>query len=76
MQWRGQLRDNFAEVADQRKALQTQLADITKMPEATPATNPRLLDRLPVIDTDTADRTGFPLQWVPPVGVEPTLSEV
>ena len=63
-QWRGQLRDSFSEVADQRKALQTQLADITKMPEATPATNPRLLDRLPVIDTDS-DRLSEELEREP-----------
>jgi site-specific DNA recombinase len=51
-EWRRQLRDSFAEITNQRKALQAQLAEITKTPEATATAEPGLLDQLPIIDAD------------------------
>jgi site-specific DNA recombinase len=51
-QWRGQLRESFAEIAAQRKDLEVQLADLAGRPEAPTMGDPRLLDRLPVIETD------------------------
>jgi len=51
-QWRGQLREGFAEIAAQRKDLEAQLADLTARPEAPTKGDPRLLDRLPIIQAD------------------------
>ncbi len=51
-QWRGQLRDSFAEIAAQRKSLEAQLSGLTTRPEAPTLGDPRLLDRLPIIETD------------------------
>jgi hypothetical protein len=51
-QWRGQLRDSFAELAGKRKALQAQLAQLAERIPSKAAADPRLLDQLPVIDTD------------------------
>ena len=48
-QWRGQLRDSFAEITTQRKDLQAQLAGITAKPAAPTPSDPALLDRLPVL---------------------------
>jgi hypothetical protein len=51
-QWRGQLRDSFAEIATQRKDLEVQLGGLTTRPEAPSMSDPHLLDRLPIIETD------------------------
>jgi DNA invertase Pin-like site-specific DNA recombinase len=51
-QWRGQLRESFAEIAGQRKDLEAQLAELAARPEAPTKGDPRLLDRLPIIQSD------------------------
>jgi site-specific DNA recombinase len=51
-QWRGQLRESFAEIAARRKDLNAQLAELTARPDAPTKGDPRLLDRLPIIQAD------------------------
>ena len=52
-QWRTQLRASFAELGNQRKTLQAQLAALAEQPTDSPS-DPRLLDQLPVTDVDVA----------------------
>ena len=54
-QWRDQLQKSFAEIAGRRKAVQAQLAELTKRPETHKVGDPRLLERLPVLDADLGD---------------------
>jgi site-specific DNA recombinase len=51
-QWRGQLRDGFAEIATERKRAETQLAELTDQKETVTSLNPALLDRLPIVQAD------------------------
>ena len=51
-QWRGQLRDSFAQIATERKRTETQLADLTDQKETVTSLNPALLDRLPIVQAD------------------------
>jgi site-specific DNA recombinase len=53
-QWRGQLRESFAEIANQRKDLEAQLADLSNRQETPSKGDPRLLDRLPIMEADLA----------------------
>jgi site-specific DNA recombinase len=53
-QWRGQLRESFAEIASQRKDLEVQLADLSARPETPSKGDPRLLDQLPLMEADLA----------------------
>jgi site-specific DNA recombinase len=51
-QWRGHLRDSFAEIATQRKDLEAQVGGLAARPEAPSLSDPRLLDRFPIIEAD------------------------
>jgi site-specific DNA recombinase len=51
-QWRGQLRDSFAEIATQRKDLEAQVGGLAARPGAPSLSDPRLLDRVPIIEAD------------------------
>jgi hypothetical protein len=51
-EWRGQLRESFAEIAAKRKDLDAQLNALAAGPEAPTASDPRLLDRLPLMEAD------------------------
>jgi site-specific DNA recombinase len=53
-QWRGQLRQSFAEVASQRKQLAEKLATLASRPNHTKTDDRGLLDQLPIIDADLA----------------------
>jgi site-specific DNA recombinase len=51
-QWRGQLRESFTDIAAQRKDLDAQLVELATQAQTPTKGDPRLLDRLPIIESD------------------------